>query len=234
MLSSPKKKEIDERTIKLLVGVIALSLATLTDLFAKTRITSISASYYEGGWSQSIFIGFLFAISAFLLAYNGESTREMVLSKIAAGAAFGVAMFPCECGDHLPLVPYVHGTSAAIMFLILAYFCRIFFLRARVKGYPQAILRSYIYTICGIVIVISVLVLGIDYLSGGMLSATVARLTFYGEATGLVAFGISWLTASRLLPFITTEQERDEYFDPKAVPNPSDSTSGSTVAGQHS
>jgi len=89
MVSSPKKKEIDERTIKLLVGLIALSLATLTNWFAKDPLTSISTSYYEGGWSQSIFVGFLFAISAFLLAYNGESKREMVLSKVAAVAALG-------------------------------------------------------------------------------------------------------------------------------------------------
>lgn len=213
MVSSPKKPEINQRTIKLLVGLIALSFASLTSLFAKTSITSISASYYEGGWSQSIFIGFLFAISAFLLAYNGESTREMVLSKVAAGASFGVAMFPCDCDGRMPLVPYVHGASAATMFLILAYFCYIFFLRARVKGYPQAHLRAIIYTICGITIVISVLILGIDYFGSGILSATAARLTFYGEGTGLIAFGISWLTASRILPFLTSKAERSEYFE---------------------
>ena len=71
MLEAPKREEIDHRTIKLIVGVIALSLATLTGAFAGTPIASISASYYEGGWSQTIFIGFLFAIAAFLLAYNG-------------------------------------------------------------------------------------------------------------------------------------------------------------------
>jgi len=49
----------------------------------------ISASYYEGGWSQSIFIGFLFAIAALLLGYNGYSKTEMVLSKVAAFAGLG-------------------------------------------------------------------------------------------------------------------------------------------------
>ena len=68
-------------------------------------------------------MGFLFAIAAFLLAYNGLSRTEMFLSKAAAAAALGVALFPCECGGHPALVPYVHGASAAVMFLILAYFC---------------------------------------------------------------------------------------------------------------
>ena len=115
MLPTPKRQEIDHRTIKLVVGVIATSLAGLTSLFAQSRIASISASYYEGGWSQSIFIGFLFAIAAFLLAYNGQSRGEMVLSKVASVAALGVALFPCKCEVHTELVPYVHGVSAAVM-----------------------------------------------------------------------------------------------------------------------
>jgi len=68
MPSISKRQEIDHRTIKLIVGIVSLSLAGLTSAFATTAITSISASYYEGGWSQSIFIGFLFAIAALLLA----------------------------------------------------------------------------------------------------------------------------------------------------------------------
>src|SRR5438067_5754683 len=110
MFSAPKQEEINHLTIKLVVGLIALSLAPLTSFFAKSSITSISASYYEGGWSQSIFIGFLFAIAAFLLAYNGFSRPDMVLSKVASVAALGVAMFPCECANLIELAP--HGISA--------------------------------------------------------------------------------------------------------------------------
>ena len=205
---TPEREEIDHRTIKLLVGLIALSLANLTSFFAGSSITSISASYHEGGWSQSIFVGFLFAIAAFLLAYNGMSTREMVLSKVAAVAALGVAMFPCRCDNRDEIVPYVHSVSAATMFLILAYFCYLFFQRAREKGYVQAKARSVIYAICGIVMLVSILVLAIDAFSDGSLSAKVARLTFYGERAALMAFGISWLTASRVLPLLTREDER--------------------------
>jgi len=213
----PQRQEIDNRTIKLIVGIIALSIAGLTSKFATSPITSISASYYEGGWSQSIFIGFLFAIAAFLLAYNGRSSREMVLSKVAAAAGLGVALFPCECGDHIPPVPYVHGTSAAIMFLILAYFCYGFYLRARAKGHREARLRASIYAVCGIAIVISIVVLAIDNFTHGALSLHFPRLVYYGEATGLISFGISWLTASRTLPFVTRRKER---FSPLREVNP--------------
>src|SRR5262245_52114602 len=107
MLPTPRRQEIDHRTIKLIVGIVALSLAALTSLFAKTAITSISAAYYEGGLAQSTLVGFLFASSALLMSYNGFSKREMVLSKVASIAGLGVALFPCKCEIHAEQFPGV-------------------------------------------------------------------------------------------------------------------------------
>jgi hypothetical protein len=218
MLSSPKRPEIDHRTIKLIVGLIALSLAGLTSFFAQTTLSSISAAYYEVGWSRNIFVGFLFAIAAFLLAYNGQSTREMLLSKLAACAALGVAMFPCKCGDHPEIIPGVHAVSAAVMFAILAFFCYGFFERARSKGHPQARLRAYIYAACGVTIVAAILTLAVDYLLHGRIGLKIFRLTFYGERAALIAFGVSWLTASRILPLITSKEERFSLFGDQTPP----------------
>lgn len=217
MAMQPKREEIDHRTIKLIVGVIAISLPFLTSAFASNAIASISASYYEGGWSQSIFVGFLFAISAFLMAYNGLTPTEMLLSKVAAAAALGVALFPCECDSHPALVPYIHGASAAVMFLILTFFCRAFYKRAMEKGYPQAKVRAAIYVACGLVILLAIAALAYDHFSGGALSARIARFVFYGESAGLIAFGVSWLTASRTIPVITRKEER---FSPLREENP--------------
>lgn len=217
MSTQGHREEIDHRTIKLIVGVMAIGFPFLTSAFAGTAIASISASYYEGGWSQSIFVGFLFAISSFLLAYNGLTRPELIGSKVAASAALGVALFPCECGDHAALVPYIHGASAAVMFLILAFFCRVFYQRAMQKGYPQAKARAAIYVACGAAIVLAIVALAADHFSGGALSARVPRLVFYGESVGLIAFGISWLTASRTIPGLTREDER---FSPLRDVNP--------------
>jgi hypothetical protein len=46
MASVPKRQEIDHRTTKLVVGIIAISLAALTGAFASSAITSISALFY--------------------------------------------------------------------------------------------------------------------------------------------------------------------------------------------
>lgn len=208
MYSNPNRVEIDHHTIKLIIGIIAISLATLTSFFSDTPLQSISASYYEDGWPRNIFVGFLFSITAFLLAYNGRSTWEMVLSKIAAVAAMGVAMFPCQCGNHPEIIPNVHGISAAVMFMMLAGFCYIFFQRAYAKGHAQAKFRAYIYALCGGTIIISILIIAMDHLLGGIISSKISRLTFFGEAAGLIAFGIAWLSASRILPLITSKEER--------------------------
>lgn len=213
--SQTSTREIDHRTLKLVVGVIALTLPGLTNILASAPLSSISASYYEQGWSQSIFIGFLFAIASFLLAYNGTTRLEMFLSKIACAAALGVALFPCDCG-HQSSVAWLHYSSAAIMFVILAFFCYAFYRTAIAKGHMRARVRATIYAACGMGIVAAIAAMGYDALFGTF-SRLMPRFTFYGEATGLIAFGISWLLASRVLPIITAENER---FSPFAANNP--------------
>lgn len=208
MKLKPTRIEIDHHTIKLIIGVIAISLATLTGVFSETPLESISASYYEKGWSSTIFVGFLFAISAFLLAYHGRSAFEMVISKIAAVSALTVAMFPCSCGGHQEIIPHVHYISATIMFLILVAFCYSFFKRAHNKGHTRAVIRAYIYAICGITILIAIAVIGLDSIINEAIRSRFSRITFYCEAVALVAFGIAWLTASRILPLITNKEER--------------------------
>lgn len=214
-----RRTEIDHRTMKLIVGLMALSLASLTSYFASNPITSISASYYESGWSSNIFVGFLFAIGSFLFAYNGYTAAQMVASKIAAVAALCIALFPCACDTHIPAVPHVHSIAAAVMFGILAFFCWVFFQRARGKGSVQAKSRAGIYALCGLAIVASILVLLFDNLSGGSISAKFVRLTYYGEKIALIAFSVSWLTASHYLPFLSTAAERP--WAPTPEPGPS-------------
>ena len=202
-----RPREIDHRTLKLVVGLVALLLPVLTNLFAHQGLPSISAAYYETGPSQTIFIGSLFAIASFLLAYNGESRLQMILSKVACGAALGIALFPCNCGDHFPRFYYLHYVSAAAMFLVLAYFCYAFYRKAQSKGHLEARMRAGIYAVCGTAILLSIVAIAFDGLTHALRDRW-PDFTFYGEAAGLWAFGVSWLVASRVLPIITRADER--------------------------
>ena len=209
MRATFKPYEIDHQTLKFIVGVIALSLGNLTEFLANDPLESISAAYHDTGpWARDFLVGFLFAICAFLLAYNGQSTLEAVLSKIAAVAAIGVALFPCGCKNYDQVIPHVHYISAAIMFLVLACFCGIFYKRARKKGRREALWRSYVYAVCGIAMLVAIGLLVVDFAMAGAISASVPRLVFYCERAGLVAFGVSWLVASKVLPIISAPDER--------------------------
>ncbi len=131
----------------------------------------------------------------------------MRLSKLAGVAAVGIAMFPCSCGGHPEIIPGVHYVSAAIMFGVLAFFCSVFLRRAWPKPTVQARVRAVVYALCGLAMVVAIVAIGIDALTGA-LSGSFSTFTVWAETTALVAFGIAWLTASRILPVITAPNEQ--------------------------
>jgi hypothetical protein len=98
---------------------------------------------------------------------------------------------------------------AITLFVILAGFCIIFLLRARKKRGPQAKGRVVIYALCCLTLLSAMAIMAIDIASHSSLSHNFASLTFWGETGGLVAFGVAWLVASRTIPFITAEYERN-------------------------
>ncbi|MCA0894820.1 DUF998 domain-containing protein [Microbulbifer agarilyticus] len=214
----PLNPEIDHHTAKFIVGFIALSLASLTDLLTPgVSISSISLSYHLTDTARNVFVGALCVISAFLWSYNGYSLFQAVLSKVAAVAVAVVAFFPCDCfagrgvegaAAEFTMVGVVHTTAAISMFIILAIFCWLFYLRAKGKGSKEAKVRGLIYRACAVVMLGAMAAQLLDILGWVDFRGIAHRLTYYVEATGLMAFGIAWLTASRMLPFVTNEDER--------------------------
>ncbi|MBU6257039.1 MAG: hypothetical protein KGL18_10510 [Burkholderiales bacterium] len=208
-IGSPRRPEIDQYTIRFLVGAIALLLPWVEIALTRGAIASISESYWWTGapWPRNLLVGCLFAIAAFMAAYNGRDEIEMWLGKLGAAAALGIALFPCSCGDPArQLVPRVHALAVAAMFGVLGAFCLIFRARARAKGHREAQRRAAIYGVCGIGMLFALGLFGIEAALG------IARLAFWAETLGLMSFGISWLTASRVLPGITGADERQRLL----------------------
>jgi hypothetical protein len=65
-----------------------------------------------------------------------------------------------------------------------------------------------VYFACDAVIGLSIVALAFNGLSHHILERWIPRPTFYGEAVGLIAFGISWLMASHVLPEFNRSDER--------------------------
>ncbi len=205
----PVNKEIDAYTLKFLVGMIALMLPVVELSLVGFSITSISASYFadDQNWPRNVFVGSLFAIASFLFGYKGQKAEEMVLSKIACLAALCIALFPCDCKPDGEIVKYAHGIASAILFAVLGRFCFIFHTNAqdKLKRDPRnrkALRRSRVYRGClgGMVLAAA--------LYGAKLYTGRDNLLFIAEAIGLFSFGISWLTASRVIPFLAQESDR--------------------------
>lgn len=207
-MAGQSRQEIDHRTLKLLVGLVGLFLASATSFLSGGAIESISAAHCHGGWARDFLVGSLFAIAAFMLAYNGFSRREKWVAKVTALAAIGVAWFPSKCGGQAELIPGAHAVSAVVMFLMLTWLCWIFHRRAKRAAYPGARRRARLYALCGITIPLSMGIIVVDHFAGGAIEAHVPRLVLYCELVALFAFGVAWLAASHLVPWITAPEER--------------------------
>jgi hypothetical protein len=205
--------EIDQYTIKFLIGFVSLMLPIVEYALTGGHIQSISESYWypHSLWSRNILVGSLIAIAALLAAYNGTSRTQLFMGKAAAIAAVLIAMFPCACGlDSQEIVKGVHSASAGVMFAVLAWFCWDFINRAKEKLHDArraaAGRRIVIYRICGIGMIIAVAL----FIAHAFIECELLILA--GETLGLISFGVSWLTASHKLPGITHPSERQTMF----------------------
>ena len=214
MYLSTHKPDISTYTIRLVIGLIAITLPFLTSLLATEPLTSISAAYCDinSDWPRNIFVGFLIAISALFLAYNGSNSTEFYLSKIGSAASFLIATFP-GCG---PNESSVHGIASVIMFSVLAVLCYQFYKSSSAKPFPEAQTRSIIYKTCGIVIILSMLIIALK----GVVFSNIERLVFYGETAALLAFGIAWFVASHIIPITTNSAEKVNFLPKITKDNP--------------
>jgi hypothetical protein len=197
----------DYRALRLLMGLIAFALPFVVWFLSASPLSSISASYYTD--ARDMFVGMLFVVSAFLWAYNGHSSNEARLSKVASLAAIFVAIFPtscdlCETGG---MASSIHYGAAATLFAVLAYFCFVPF-RRNTKGQKgKKGRRSKIYFVCGWIMVGCILTVIVTKLTLSDETINALSLTFWAEAIALGAFGVAWIVAGKYLrPFVDEDE----------------------------
>ena len=201
MPDSPRRPEFDQYTIKFTVGAIALCLPWIEVALTKGTINSISASFWyaDGFAPRTIFVGLLFAIGSLMFAYNGDEVL-----------AIGVATFPCTCGtSYREIIPHAHYASAITLFALLGVFCIIFRQHARQNAANEPLhapRRMVVYSLCCLGMIAAIALMVAYKVTGKEV------LVLYAETAGLSSFGISWLTASRVLPFLTSATQRKQLF----------------------
>jgi len=205
MLKAPAPRDpvvLSYLALRKAVGAVALALPFAVTvpwgIVHHAIQTSISAYYYTG--MRNLFVGSLCAIAMFMLCARGYDTRDEIAGFLSALFAIGVAFFPTSpaagASPHQLLVGRVHYGFAAALFLTLAFFCLVLF-KMSAEGRiitRQKLQRNCVYTVCGIVILVSLGLLPVFTLVLHVESVLphIAPGIFF-ETTSLIAFGVAWL-----------------------------------------
>jgi len=202
----------DYRTLRLLLSIVAFVLPLAVLIVSQTRLPSISASYHTG--ARDIFVGTLFVIGTLFVAYKGHRPIEDWMANFGAVAAFVAALFPTSCDICEPTrISTIHLIAGATLFLVIAYFCLGPFRQratdqSKTKPNPKAMRRVRVYSVCGWLIILSILCIGIAQFTLAAAVMNAWSVTFLGELIAMWAFGSAWLVASKILPQFADKDER--------------------------
>ncbi|WP_086932084.1 hypothetical protein [Agarilytica rhodophyticola] len=199
-------------TLRRTVGILGISFPFILVLgnvfiFDQGFQNSLSAFYHTG--MGDVFVGVLFAIGFFLFSYKGYTRVDDVTGDLACIFAIGVAVFPTNADCELlvnacfpRIISDIHVGFSVLFFATLAYFCLYLFTKSAPNkpATAQKLARNKIYTTCGCVMIVCMLLMGIHL--------TVVRVhdeqflatykpTFWLETIAIAAFGISWLVKGK-------------------------------------
>jgi hypothetical protein len=214
-----KEKEnklvVSYKTLRNLIGYcgmilpIMLILTTRTAPYDKNIESSFSDYYYTS--SGDILVSFLCTLGAFLFIYKGYNMKENILSTIAGICGIIAAFSPTATEDlrqsfsvHTPLnnVPEIFGFErhtivAGLFFIILGFISLCCFPQTDLNKQITTLKkkRNNIFKICGWIMLISVIIMAIYFLSDRF-STMFGKIPFIFimETIATWAFGISWLT----------------------------------------
>jgi hypothetical protein len=181
------------------VGIIGLTLPIVlvfgTMFVSRSAEIERSISYYYYTCMGSWFVGSLWAIGVFLLSTRGYDHRDAIAGRLACFFAIGVSLFPTSPTSKQNLVGYIHWTCAALLFLILAYFCLCLFTETARDKTPTVKKgqRNTVYRVCGWIILVSIACIPISKIPTISSVASGCQPVFWFETFAVLAFGVAWL-----------------------------------------
>lgn len=160
-------------TLRRAIGVLGMALPFVLPALGGSQ-DSLSA--YYGTPARDVLVGVLCTMGAFLLAYNGYTKRDRIVSAVQGLAIVGVALLPWN-GTHATL----HLVSAGVFFALAAGTCLLLFTKSSGTPTPRKLHRNRVYRLCGWLIAVC------------LAAAAAGAPLLLAEAVAVVAFGIAWL-----------------------------------------
>ena len=158
---------------------------------------SISLYYYT--CMGHLLTGALCAIAMFLGCCRGYDRLDEIAGYVACGFCVGVAFCPTtpDQGTVAPLanaVGWAHEIFAALLFLVLSYFCLFLFTKTSGNPTQRKLQRNTVYKVCGAIMILSMAVMTSLHIPAvGRFLQHVNMLLIF-ETVCLLAFGVAWLT----------------------------------------
>ncbi len=198
--------QLSQQAHRRIIGGLGLLLPLLLWVFAGARpmqglppwtlLGSVSAYYYTG--AIGVFVGVLFALSLFLITYQGYKrvAADRIVGGIGGMAALVVALCPTDPPTPLSAPPWftpstsaIHYIAAIVLFGSFILFSLWLFRKSdhpdRSTRPPDKRLRDDICLGCGIAMIGAVIGVGV--------CALMNESIFWPEVIAIEAFAISWL-----------------------------------------
>ncbi len=201
-------------SLRRLIGILSMLLPFICVLggllISDIPISSSISSYYHTNM-RDVFVGVVVGVSLFLMTYKGYERIDNVVTAMSGLAALGVVIFPSRYNlvSTEPLGIFqispnisnkIHIVCALIFFFLLAINSIFLFTLTKSKDIPKTRnkkIRNYIYIGCGIIILLSLVLLLLRSLVGTEIENDKTLLVF--ETIMLLAFGTSWLVKGEIL-----------------------------------
>lgn len=187
---------VSYRELRRAIGLIGIALPIVLVLgenqFGKPGILDSISSYYWSDAMRGVLVGSLCSIGVFLWSYRGKRW-DNIAGNLACVAAVCVALFPCSPSSGPPAATRsIHFTAAAVLFVLLAYFCLISFPTQDpgTKPTEKKPVRNGIYYSCGALILLSIAAIAI--LHAVYQGEPPGSSVFWLESIAIWAFGWSW------------------------------------------
>lgn len=192
-----------QRAVAIIAVLLPGTLIGGNFLFGGGLQGSISSYYYTH--MGNVFVGSLCALAVFFLSYNYRPIRSFeldgLLSKVTAGAAVGVAIFPtardagvADGGEKL--VSFLHLLCAGVLFALLGVFAYFFFTKSGGTMTPEKQRRNRLYRTCGVLIFTCIALVGVSNLLDPPSSW---HTLLWLETVCVLSFGVSWLVKGGFL-----------------------------------
>lgn len=207
-------------TLRNFIGIGGMLLPLVLVLFSRKeeneRIFDRSISDYYYSSNGDVLVVLLSVLGVFLFTYRGYTLQEKILTSIAAISAIGIAFSPTATrgvnlfsihivNNKVPMIFGIerHFLFAAIFFIAISIMSLVYFPRTNKPSLvidgrkTQKAKRNLVYKICGWVMVVCVVILGVYFI----FKPDVGNfpVVFVFEVIAIEAFGLSWLTKGETL-----------------------------------